>query len=99
MDGERDRLLNGIPAWFEAARFGRDIQIVMALRMMRLAAGGLPAAFESWRMVSEKMMTLGEANWAALTTMASGGSVQDATRKNYKLYRRRVRANRRRMGA
>ncbi|MFZ0621936.1 MAG: hypothetical protein WAM76_08040 [Pseudolabrys sp.] len=92
-------LLNGIPAWFEAARFGRDIQVVMALRMMRLAVGGLPAAFETWRMVSEKYMTLGEANWAALTTMASGGSVQTATRKNYKLYRRRVRANRRRMGA
>lgn len=48
--------------------------------------------------VSEKMMTLGEANWAALTIMASCGSVQDATRKNYKLYRRRVRANRRRAG-
>ena len=93
------RLFKGISPWFEAARFARDIQVVMALRVMRLAAGGPLASVEAWRMMSEKFVTLGEANWAVLTTLASGGTVRAAAGKNYALYRRRVRANRRRMGA
>ena len=90
---------NGITAWFEAARFGRDIQVVMTLRMMRLAAGGPLAGLEAWRMMTEKFVTLGEANWAVLTTLASGGGVRTAAGKSQALYRRRVRANRRRLDA
>ena len=39
---------------FEAARFGWEVQCVIALRLMRLAGGGALAQREATRMTSEK---------------------------------------------
>ena len=85
-------------AWIEAARFASDTQRVIAVRMLRLASGGTLAADETRRMVSEKIFALGEAQVAVLTSLASGRAPR-AARKAYTLFRRRVRANRRRLGA
>ena len=89
-------MFNVMNAWFEAARFGADIQNVIALRMMRLAGGGPLAASEARRMVTEKVFALGEAQARILLALASGQSFDAA--KAYAPYRRRVRANRRRLG-
>lgn len=88
-------------AWFalssQAALLGLEAQNVMALRLMRLAAGGALAQSESARMVSEKMFALGEAQAAAaLATMKGGGSPR-AAKKVLGVYKRRVRKNRRRL--
>ncbi len=89
-------MFNVMNAWFEAARFGADIQNVIALRMMRLAGGGPLAASEARRMVTEKVFALGEAQARIFLALASGRSLDAA--KAYAPYRRRVRANRRRLG-
>jgi hypothetical protein len=90
-------LFNGINAWFEAARFSADIQSVVAMRLMRLASGGPLAAAEARRMVSEKLGALGAAQAAVIAAMATGASFEDAATKVYAPYRRRVRANHRRL--
>ena len=94
---EKDRaLFNVMNAWFEAARFGADVQNVIALRMLRLAGGGPLAATEARRMISEKVSALGETQVRMLSALASGQNFDAA--KAYAPYRRSVRANRRRLG-
>ncbi len=84
--------------WFEAARFGADVQRVMTLRMMRFATGDANAATEAARMISEKAAAFGEAQLAVMTALAKGHGMHTAARHAYAPYRRRVRANRRRLG-
>lgn len=86
-------------SWFEAARFGADMQRVIALRMMRLASGGPLAETEARRMVSEKVAAFGEAQTILMTALVTGASLETAAVKAYAPYRRTVRANRRRLGA
>jgi len=74
--------LTSAQAWQEA-------QVVMTLRMMRLAGGGASAQTEVTRMVAEKGVALME----AATTVAMGGSAEKVVRG----YRSRVRANKRRL--
>ena len=64
---------------------------VVALRLMRLAAGGRRARAEASRMVSEKV---GEA-MAAGAVLMTGGSTAKVIRR----YRKRVRANARRLSS
>ena len=80
------------------ARFSADVHRVATLRMMRLASGGPHAASEAQRMVSEKIAAFGEAQFAIAAALASGGSLNAAAARAYAPYRRRVRANRRRLG-
>ena len=86
----------GLRAW----QIGLEAQSVIALRMLRLAAGGARAEAESSRMVSEKILAAGEAQ------VSGGGSChawpQKACRrwqdgKTVNVYRKRVRANKRRL--
>jgi hypothetical protein len=84
--------------WFEAARFGAEVQRVIALRLMRLAAGDAQAATEAQHMILEKAAAFGEAQLAAMTALAKGATMQTAVARAYTPYRRRVRANRRRLG-
>jgi len=81
----------------QAALLGWEAQNVMALRMMRLAAGGALAQSESARMVSEKMFALGEAQAAAAVAAMKGGGSPRVAKKVLGVYRRRVRKNRRRL--
>ena len=73
----------------DAARLGFEAQQVIALRLMKIAAGGRGAQFETERMVTEKIAALGE----AALTLATGGSASRVIRR----YRTHVRANKSRL--
>jgi len=68
-----------VKAWMDAVKFNLEVQSVVAVRLMKIAAGGATGAAESTRMVQEKA----EASVAALTAgslaLAKGRSVKAAT--------------------
>jgi hypothetical protein len=88
-------------AWFalssQAAMLGFEAQNVMALRFMRLAAGGALAQSESARMISEKVLALGEAQSAAALATIKGDKSPHVAKKVLGVYKKRVRGNRRRL--
>jgi hypothetical protein len=69
---------------------------VIALRMAKLAMGGDRKGKESRLMVTEKIQAMGEAGRVA-TRAALGGKSDLGARKIVRLYRGKVRANRRRL--
>ena len=82
---------------FDFARLGAEAWMVVGLRLARLAAGGPAAALEAQRMVAEKSAAALEAQAAAGMALALGASHHVAGGKALAGYRRRVRANRRRL--
>jgi hypothetical protein len=82
----------GLHAWLLTA----EASLVVALRTMRIAAGGAAAQAEARRMISEKIEAA-----AALQRLAlSGGlglTARSGTSRTLAHYRRKVRANRRRL--
>ena len=89
------------PSWlrlsFDVWRAGLEAQQVVALRLAKLARGGASATGEANRMVSEKMAAAVEAQQAAATALLTGNAAQIPAR-TVALYRRKMRANRRRLG-
>jgi hypothetical protein len=81
---------------FDMMALGAESSGVMALRMMKLAAGGPAATVEAQLMVAEKMQAAAEAGAAAWTDALTGASHGTAQRTLVR-YRRKVRANRRRL--
>jgi hypothetical protein len=75
--------------WFNMTMLAAESQRVIWLRMMKLAAGGPAAARETEKMVSEKVMAAAIATGRALT-----GGTPNAIVKGY---RKKVRANKRRL--
>ncbi|WP_312163463.1 hypothetical protein [Phenylobacterium sp.] len=75
---------------------GAEASQVVALRMMKLAGGGTGAAAEAQRMVTEKVAAAMAAH-TELTLGAISGSPHAGPTKAVALYRRKVRANRRRL--
>ncbi|HET7913011.1 MAG TPA: hypothetical protein VFL49_13335 [Pseudolabrys sp.] len=65
--------------------------------MARLASGGALAQRETQRMVIEKGLTFAEAQLAAAAKMMTGVGISGATKSASDIYRRKVRANRRRL--
>jgi hypothetical protein len=94
---EEDRVRHPWAAWLDAASFGAEAQRVIALRMMRLAAGGAVSASEAQRMLVEKVIANAQAQFAACMTLAAGGRIQAAARAAGRPYRKAVRANHRRL--
>jgi len=97
-------MLNPMQAWnawarltMQAAVTGFEAQSVMALRFMRLAAGGARARSEASRMITEKVTALGEAQSAAVRAAIKGDKSHRASTKVLRVYKRRVRKNRRRL--
>jgi geranylgeranyl pyrophosphate synthase len=82
---------------FDVARLGMEAQQVIALRMMRLAAGGPLATREANRMVAEKATALVEAQWAAAAALAGARGARIAAARAFGTYKRAVRKNRRRL--
>jgi len=76
-------------SWINLLMLAAESQQVIWLRTMRLAAGGAKAQSEASRMISEKVMTAG-IEGGRLALGASGDSV-------IRRYRRKVRANSRRL--
>jgi hypothetical protein len=73
----------------EEAQLGLDAQQVIALRLMKIAAGGTAARTEIARMTSEKVAAATE----AIATLTMGGSGRKVVRR----YRTHVRVNMRRL--
>jgi len=92
-------LFRALDHWFEAARFGVDVQRVITLRMARLASGGTDAATEAHQMISEKLAAFGEAQVAFMSALSTGSSLDTAATQAYAPYRRAVSANSRRLGS
>jgi hypothetical protein len=92
-------LFDFVSTWFEPARFGTEAQLVMALRMMRLALGGPLAVAEARQMILEKVSAFEESQVAIMTALASGNGLYAAAVGAYAPYQRRVRVNRVRLGS
>ena len=83
--------------YFKSALLAFEAQQVVALRMLRLAAGRALAQRELQRMTLEKMMAATEAATAAAFAMAAGKSGLGITHDALRGYSARVRRNRRRL--
>ena len=87
--------------WFalslKTVQMGMEAQSVIALRMLRMAAGGARAEAEAGRMVTEKVVAAGEAQVAAAAATLRGHKKHVVAGKVLNTYRKRVRANRRRL--
>lgn len=83
--------------WMDAALLGLEAQWVVGLRVTRLLAGGAAAEAEMSRLVWEKAVAAGAAWTDAALDAAGGRSQLDTTHRMIRGYRRRVRANRRRL--
>jgi hypothetical protein len=81
----------------QATLVGFEAQQVMALRMMRLAAGGARGQAEAQRMVTEKFAAAVEAQHAMAAGAVMGRSAHRTGKKALGVYKKRVRANRRRL--
>ena len=83
--------------WIEAAALWLEAQSVIAMRLVKIAAGG-PAADAEWKlMVAEKFAAVAAAHDAASTALAGGESLQAATALALAPVRRSVRANHQRL--
>ncbi|MCF4123986.1 hypothetical protein [Methylobacterium sp. SyP6R] len=74
---------------FDTVRLGLEAQTVVTLRLAKLSLGGAAAQDEAQRMVTEKL----EAAAEAAMTLATGGTAERVVQD----YRRKVRANARRL--
>lgn len=87
--------------WFalgvQAFQLGVEAQSVIALRMMRLASGGARAKTEMSRMVIDKAAAVAEAQVAATTAVVTGRKDHVVVGKTLKVFRKRVKANKRRL--
>jgi hypothetical protein len=81
----------------DAWLLGLEASWVIGLRVMKLAAGGAAATAEADLMVREKIAA-GLALQAKAMTGGLGASPAAAAAKTLSHYRRKVRANRRRLG-
>ena len=87
--------------WFslssQTALLALEAQTVIALRCLRVAAGGTQAQSEINRMITEKVQAFGEAQTAAAIGAVGGGSGRHIAKKVVGVYKKRVRKNRRRL--
>jgi hypothetical protein len=84
-------------SWMNAAEFGLEAQRVIAMRLMKIAAGGPAGAAECARMVTEKFAAAAAAHSAGAIALARGNSFETATELALVPLRRSVRANHRRL--
>ena len=90
-------MFNPWPAYFQLAQAAWDANVVVAMRLARLASGGALAQRETQRMVMEKGLTFAEAQLAAAAKMMIGVGIAGATKSASDVYRRKVRSNCRRL--
>jgi len=76
-------------SWCDLGMLAAESQQVMWLRWVKLAAGGSRASAEARRMVSEKVAVAAQAGLGVMTG--------DTPARTVKRYRKKVRANRRRL--
>lgn len=83
---------------FDVWRASLEAQQVIGLRLATLAGGGMTASAEINRMVAEKFSTAIEAQQVAATAALTGNAA-DIPSRTVALYRRKMRANRKRLNA
>jgi hypothetical protein len=83
---------------FQGTMLAIEAQQVIAMRLTKMALGGPHVQREAELMVSEKLAAMAESG-QLLMTAAFGGEHDLGAGKVVRLYRRKVRANRRRLGA
>ena len=76
-------------------QMGVEVQSVIALRMLRLAAGGALMEAEATRMITEKPAA--EAQAVAAVAAMKGHPQRVVAGKTLKVFKKRVRANKRRL--
>ena len=82
-----------VKAWIDAAKFNLDVQSVVAMRLMKIAAGGATGAAESTRMVQEKAEASAAAVTAGALALAKGRSIKAATKAAMVPVKKRVSLN------
>lgn len=82
---------------YKTIQLGLDAQNVVALRLMRLAAGGARGQNEARRMVTEKIAASVEAQAIAGLGIVTGHKDTVVADKVLRVLRKRVRANKRRL--
>jgi hypothetical protein len=82
---------------FKTMQLGFEAQNVIALRMMRFAAGGASGQSEARRMVTEKIAAGVEAQAAVASGAITGQSDTVVAGKLLRVLQKRVRANKRRL--
>ena len=90
---KRSTYSSWMQAGFDAWALGLESSTVIGLRMAKLAAGGEAASAEAALMVSEKVQASQEIALGAFGLTPLAG-----TQKTLRHYRRKVAANRRRLG-
>jgi hypothetical protein len=90
-------VFNPWPVYSQFAQAAWDANIVVAMRLMRLASGGALAQREAQRMVIEKGLTFAEAQVVAAARVMTGAGIAGAIKSTSDVYRRKVRSNRRRL--
>ena len=78
-------------------QMGVEVQSVIALRMLRLAAGGALMEAEATRMLTEKPAAAAEAQAVAAVAAMKGHPQHVVAGKTLKVFKKRVRANKRRL--
>jgi hypothetical protein len=78
-------------------KLGLEAQTVVALRTLRLASGDIRGEDELSRMVVEKIATIAEAQMAAAAAIMNGHKDHVVAGKALTVFRKRVRANKRRL--
>ncbi len=91
--------MNPVSAWLRNIGLAVEVQQVIGLRLLRLAQSNALASREATRMVTEKIAAFSEAQVAAGLAIATGCSVQATMARAAAPYRRRVRANRKRLSS
>ena len=82
---------------FKIAQMSAEAQSVIALRMVRLAAGGGRMEAEAARAVTEKVIAAAQAQVAAAVAAIGGRPQYVVANKALKVVSNRVRANKRRL--
>ncbi len=83
--------------FMHSAFLAMEAQEVIGLRMLRIAAGGKAADHEMERMVSEKMQAAAQIGAAAAISAVTGKSAHAIASSAVSGYRKKVRANHRRL--
>lgn len=83
-------------AAFDAMSANIEAQQVIGLRLAKIAMGGPAASVEAHRMMDEKVATAWQVQGAAMASLMTGGAASIPGR-TAATYRRKVRANRRRL--
>ena len=82
---------------FKTIQLGIEAQSVIALRLMRFAAGGARGQDEARRMVVEKIAAVLEAQTAAASAIMTARKDTVVAGKVVRVFKKRVHANKRRL--